>query len=101
MPKGDKEVYFQLQWTSGSGQHGWSSSQHRHRSEEQALKELEMARETNRHRDDKTRAKTRPCTIWTSDGTWASYRSAATNYRLVKTTVEVVEEIPIIDPTKD
>lgn len=98
---GDKKVYFQLQWSQGSGQYGWSSFQHHHSNEERALTELREAREKNKHRDDKTRSETRPCKIWTPDGTWASYRSAATNYRLIKTTVEVIEEIPIVDPTKD
>lgn len=101
MPVGDTKVYFQLQWSLGSGQYGWTPFAHKHESEARARKELAEAREADKHRDDEIRARTRPCTIWTQDGTWASYRSAATNYRLVKTTVEVVEEIPIVDPTKD
>lgn len=57
-------------------------------------------RHANKHRDDTTRAETRPCKIWTPDGTWASYRSAATEYRLVKVTREVVDEDKDFDPAQ-
>lgn len=74
---------------------GWEETANEFK-ERQTLKSY---REKNLHRDDKTRAQTRPCTIWTPDGTWASYRSAATNYRLVRITREVVDEDENYDPS--
>lgn len=60
--------------------------------ETKARKELKEFREKNSHRDDNTRAQTRPCPIWTSDGTWSSYTSAGTKYRLVKIIRMVVDD---------
>jgi hypothetical protein len=48
-------------------------------------------REENVHRDDDTRAQVRPCPIWTQDGTWKTYTSVPTHYRIVKVTREVID----------
>jgi hypothetical protein len=69
--------------------------------EDQAREALRDLRDSNLTRDHLTRTQKRPCTIWTPDGTWASYRSAGTNYRLIKITreVEVIDEDPNYNPS--
>lgn len=90
------EVTWQIEYSLGSGQYGWNrwndDQANVAKSESLARTMLATLREDNLHRDDKTRAQTRPCPIWTPDGTWVSYTSAATMYRLVKITREVVGE---------
>lgn len=90
------KITWQIEYSLGSGQYGWSryhdddcAISH---SEDMARNILASLRYQNLHRDDKTRAQTRPCAIWTPDGTWASYTSAGTMYRLVKITKEVMDE---------
>lgn len=92
MSKGDKKITWLIEHTVGA--RSWSPIGLEHQNHEKGSAEqlLKVKREENEHRDDRTRAETRPCTIWTKDGTWASYESCPTYYRLVKIIREVVNE---------
>jgi hypothetical protein len=91
VPNDDKKVTWLIEHTVGA--RSWSFvKEFEFRESGSAKSHIAQLRYDNDHRDDNTRAQTRPCVIWTKDGTWASYESAPTYYRLVKITREVVDE---------
>lgn len=94
--KDDRKISFAIEYRQGNEENNWRRGHPADTFEGSgyqtaAEKRIKQLREWNARRDDVPQRRTDHCWMTTS-GSWKDYQSAATSYRLVKITREVIDE---------